>query len=131
LLNQLLAHDSLGECSVKGKPDLNEGENFDSWIKLNKTKKGELHLSISFRLLQEGENVQVEIAEGKENLFLPTNYFKDENDAELKIKQKGDTYWPLKGSVYPPSEWKAPADVMKAPNQALTLEFVYPNRKII
>jgi len=109
------AHDSLGECTVKGKSDLNEGENFDSWIKLTKAKKGEIHLSVSFRLLQEGENVQVEIAE-------------DENDAELKVKQKGDTYWPLKGSVYPPSEWKAPSDILKAPNQALSLEFVYGYR---
>jgi hypothetical protein len=49
------------------------------------------------------------------------------NDVELsKPKERGETYWPLKGSVYPPSNYVASKNAKRAPPQKLELEFVYP-----
>eukprot|EP01114_Cavostelium_apophysatum_P005619 TRINITY_DN1680_c0_g1_i2.p1 TRINITY_DN1680_c0_g1~~TRINITY_DN1680_c0_g1_i2.p1 ORF type:complete len:1023 (-),score=268.98 TRINITY_DN1680_c0_g1_i2:52-3120(-) len=108
-------HDSIGECTIKSH-NIPKGETEAHWISLQKVKQGQVHIAIAFRPL--GENETVDIAHEDE-----------ENDTELgKAKERGETYWPLKGSVYPPTNYSPSRNAKRPPSQTLELEFVYGYR---
>lgn len=91
-------------------------EGFKDWIPLNNVKSGQIYVEVETRPLKEGEEIQVFYAE-------------DENDAELrKARERGETYYPLKGSIYPPSNWKPDVHHDKLPPVDLKLEFAYGYR---
>jgi hypothetical protein len=85
---------------------------YDEWVKLKNAATGELHLEYTFRALNPDEEITIFYAE-------------DEDDPELKPKLKGETYRPLKGSVFPPSNWQTPDGLLKTPSDKLQLEYMY------
>ena len=42
----------------------------------------------------------------------------------IKSREKGESYWPLRGSVYGPTDWIWSQQAKLSPNTSLQLEFV-------
>ena len=87
------------------------------WFQVvNEEKKGEIRLEIFYRPLEEGEEAKPIEPEGK--LANISNHRLGEDD-DLRNREKGETYPPLKGSVFPPTDYVYPADSKKLPAEVI------------
>jgi len=105
--------DELGDIALSISDSLEEAP-VDEWVDLKNTKKGSIHVEYSYRPLEDNETITI-------------IYDEDENDPEFRrdrTQEQGIRYWPLKGSVFPPSDFKPAADAFKLPTQQLELEFI-------